>query len=141
MAERRDEMNVARWRCNPGDLFDDLFGPAHVFEDRIALHSLERVGAKREMLGVGHHVDTGLRIQIDVDVSGNPAAGPTQIKIPSAQRKIGRLARIRNERERRLQITIKPIRPAPRSSTRIGLLHSRWDHAHSLEQRSEGSTL
>ena len=75
------------------------------------------------------------------DHVGNGAAGATQIKIPSAQRKIGRLARIRNERERRLQITIKPIRPAPRSSTRIGLLHSRWDHAHSLEQSSRGSTL
>ena len=66
----------------------DLFRIPDVFENRIALHTLENAGRKRHLLRIRGDVDALYGEQVEIDIALHDAACPADVQIPSAKRKI-----------------------------------------------------
>jgi hypothetical protein len=74
-----------------------------MFQNGIAFDAIEDIGGERQALRIGYHVHAGSGEKVDIHKARRGMWSTTDIKVPSAERIIFRLARIRNQGERRLE--------------------------------------
>src|SRR5262249_40899539 len=83
-------------------------GTANVLQHCVALDPHKKSVAKRELVGVGRHVHSGNREQIEIHIAFHRPARAADIEIPPPQGKVLRLPRIHEEGRRRLQRAPQP---------------------------------
>src|ERR1035437_1996958 len=121
VAEGRHQMQVAAGGEDAAEFASDAAGVAHMFEDGIAFDALADAAGKRQLLRIGGDIDAWHGEEIEIDVAGDGAAGAADVEIPAAEREIGGLARVHDERRGGLQGATQPAAGLARA---IALLES-----------------
>jgi len=90
-----------------------------MFQHRIALHPLEQVIAKWKQRGIRRNIHPSHGKQVQIHIPVHEAPGPADVQVPTTQRRINLLIRIRYERLRRTQRARNPIPPTARMPLRV----------------------
>lgn len=78
----------------------DLLWPPYMFENRIALDTLEQGRLEWEIMGIGQYVHAASRKQINVDIFFHEAPGSPDVQIPAPEGSINHFTRVHKKRVR-----------------------------------------
>jgi hypothetical protein len=113
MAEWRHQMDMSARGKHSAHFQHYLQGVLDMLEHCVAFDPGEQGVGEGQDFGVGSHVHTGHRKEIEIDIARHVPSGSPQIEIPPAQGEIPRLAGVHDEECRRFKGAPQAVSPMP----------------------------
>jgi hypothetical protein len=88
VAKRNHQMREAARSEDTADFIHHSLRRHNMFKDSVALNPCEHAGWKRQMMSVRLNIDARNTCDIEIDVSGDSSAGPSEIEIETPQRRV-----------------------------------------------------